>query len=78
MLGDRSRFASGEIAFADGVDQARFSMVDVAHKGDHRGPELEMRRVARQDLFLNRFVGDFNPFFFGCIDADFAAKFMTK
>ncbi len=36
VLGDAAGFAGGHVGFADGVEQRRLAVVDVAHDGDHR------------------------------------------
>jgi hypothetical protein len=36
VLRDAARFAFGDLRLADGVEQRRLAVVDVAHDGDHR------------------------------------------
>ncbi len=38
VLGDAARLALGHVGLADGVEQRRLAVVDVAHHGDHRRP----------------------------------------
>ena len=51
MLGDAAGLAGRHLGLADGVEQARLAVVDVAHDGDHRGPPLEVFGLVFGDLF---------------------------
>ena len=57
VLRDAARFALGDAGFADGVEQARLAVIDVAHHRDDRGARgdvfgLRLARVFLQQLFL--------------------------
>ena len=45
VLRDAARLAGRDRGVADGVEQARLAVVDVAHDGDHRGARNEVGRV---------------------------------
>ena len=51
VLGDAAGFAFGHVGGADGVEQAGFAVIDVAHDGDHRrtGDGVEDRFVLLLD-----------------------------
>ncbi len=51
VLGDAARFAFGHVGGANGVEQAGFAVIDVAHDGDHRrtGDGVEDRFVLLLD-----------------------------
>ena len=58
MLGNASGFAAGNIGFADGVEQRRLAMIDVAHDGDHRGTwNLVLVGVCLREDVFDGFVG---------------------
>ena len=78
MLSDRSGFSAGDIGFADGVDQACFTVVDVAHEGNDRAAEGELIRRSFSDLLFNGLIGDFETLFFTGIDGDFAIEIVTE
>ena len=44
VLGDAAALAGGDLGRADGVEQARLAVVDVAHHGHDRGPRQQERR----------------------------------
>ena len=51
MLGDSARFAFGDAGQPDGVEQAGFAVIDMAHDGDHRRTrDAPMRRPLRRRL----------------------------
>ena len=78
MLRDRSGFAGGAIRFSDRVDQAGFTVVDMAHKGDDRRTDRQSFSGRVVDLFADCLVRDLMPFLFRCIDGDFAVEFLTE
>ena len=45
VLGDAATFAGRDLGRAQGVEEARLAVVDVAHHGDDRGARLEVRGV---------------------------------
>ena len=45
MLGDATVLTCNDIRVADGVKQARLTVVDVAHDSDDRGPWLQILRI---------------------------------
>ena len=62
VLGDSPGFTCGHLRFANGVQEARFSVVYVAHNGYDRGPRFQ--------TFLSLFLRDFqNHFLFQGHDA---------
>lgn len=70
MLGNAAGFVAGDIGLADGVEEARLAVVDVAHDGDDRRTGLE--RFRRIDdffdfcrIFRRRFLGDGDAKFIG-------------
>ena len=50
VLRDAARLAGGDVGLADGVEQARLAVVDVAHDGDDRRPRLEVLRLVLRHL----------------------------
>ena len=45
MLGDAAGFAGRDFGRADGVEQRRLAVIDVAHDGDDRRARLQVRRI---------------------------------
>ena len=59
VLGDAAELLLGHLGAPDGVEQRRLAVVDVAHDGDDRWPQLQLARVAAglfllDDLALDR------------------------
>ena len=78
MLCDRACFSGGKVGIANGVDEACFSVVDVAHEGDNRASGDERIGRCLQDLLFNRFVGDFKSLLFACINGNFAVEVVAQ
>ena len=58
VLGDAAGLARGHLGLADGVEQRRLAMVDVAHDSDHRWARLEVFGAIDGSLVeLHLFVG---------------------
>ena len=45
MLGDAAGFAGRDVGRADGVEQRRLAVIDVAHDGDDRRARQQVRRI---------------------------------
>ena len=59
VLGDSASFAGCHARFANGIEQAGFAVVDVAHHRDHWWPSDQVIEVA----FLDHFDGLLGRFF---------------
>ena len=53
VLRDPAGFSGGDIGFANGVEQTRLAMIDVAHNGDNRRPR---RKIAGSFFVLGFFL----------------------
>ena len=78
MLSDGSCLGCSAVAFANGVDQARFTMVDMAHKGYDRRTNSQEIGLCRLNFIINGLICNPQSFFFRGVDGDVAAKFLTK
>ena len=60
MLGNAAGFAGRDVGRADGVEQRRLAVVDVAHDGDDRGARLQARRIVGriEHAFFDVGLGD--------------------
>jgi hypothetical protein len=47
MLGDAARLAGRDVGRADGIEQRRLAVIDVAHDGDDRRARQQVRRIVR-------------------------------
>ena len=47
MLGDAAGLAGGDVGRANGVEQRRLAVIDMAHDGDDRRARLQIRRIVR-------------------------------
>ena len=51
VLGDSTRFTSGNASLSDCIEKARLAMVDVAHDGDHGRTTNQMFEIRLFDHF---------------------------
>ena len=60
VLGDAARLAAGHVGGADGVEQRRLAVIDMAHDGHHRRPRMQLGRVVGlvEQAFLDVGFGD--------------------
>src|ERR1044071_2398798 len=79
VLGDTARFARCDIRFANHVEQSRFTVVDMAHDRNDRGPRAHfLNLVFLVELyFTNRGMDNAGPFL-ALLDFETKAVFGAK